>query len=148
VLLAVSPFAVSSRAVLPAFYQERSAGDVPILVRLLSQGVPVLESMTRIVGGSGFIWGPVDLTPKGSASAEALRRAYLALRSGRSDHHNRAFGLLCAQPFLIKFPDARFGDRLEKRPALRDPPFGDAASEELAQAVRGNSRTIPKHHAS
>ena len=44
-------FAVCSRAVLPGLYRERSAGDVPILVRLLSQGVPpVLESMTRIAG--------------------------------------------------------------------------------------------------
>ena len=60
---------------LPGLYRERSAGDVPILVRLSSQGVPpVLESMTRFARGSGFIWDPVDLTPKGSASAEALRR--------------------------------------------------------------------------
>ena len=58
-LSAVSPFAVSSRAVPPGLYRERGAGDVPILVRLLSQGVPpVLESMTRIAGGSGFIWDP------------------------------------------------------------------------------------------
>jgi hypothetical protein len=50
-LSAVSPFAVSSRVVLPGLYRERGAGDVPILVRLLSLGLPpVLESMTRIAG--------------------------------------------------------------------------------------------------
>ena len=57
-LSAVSPFAVSSRVVLPGLYRERGAGDVPILVRLLSQGVPpVLESMTRIGWGFGLHLG-------------------------------------------------------------------------------------------
>jgi hypothetical protein len=33
-----------------------------------------IESMTRIAGGSGLIWDPVDLTREGSASVEASRR--------------------------------------------------------------------------